>query len=215
MELNNHTELLAIQSEPLGHKIDPGKLSFVFKKSLFWLGTITFICFFTALMYVRYTKPLYESTSDIKLDKENQSEILGLNNINNNNSFGILSSEMELIKSRLFFNKIIESVRLNPQYFTYGNVLDDEKYRNPPFGVEYRLKSANMYNKPIDISIADTQTFELSYEHNDVKTSGTYRFGERIETAEFTITVTLSETWQPSLGQDHYYIIKSHDALLD
>lgn len=215
MELNNHTELLAIQSEPLGHKIDPGKLSFVFKKSLFWLGTITFICFFTALMYVRYTKPLYESTSDIKLDKENQSEILGLNNINNNNSFGILSSEMELIKSRLFFNKIIESVRLNPQYFTYGNVLDDEKYRNPPFGVEYRLKSANMYNKPIDVSIADTQTFELSYEHNDVKTSGTYRFGERIETAEFTITVTLSETWQPSLGQDHYFIINSHDALLD
>ena len=215
MELNNQNELQAIHNDSLRHKLDTDKLIFVFKKNLIWIVAIVLVCFFIAAVYVRYTKPLFESSSEIKLDKEEQSEILGLNNINSNNSFGMLSSELELIKSRLFFNKVIETVKLNPQYFTHGNVLDDEKFRNPPFHVDYQIKSTVLYDIPIDVSILDRYTYTLSYEVKDKTISGTYKFGEKVATDEIITTITLNNNWQASIGSDNYFRINSHDALLN
>ena len=215
MDHNNQHELQVLHNDSLGHKIDIGKLAFVFKKNIYWLGLITFVCFFTALVYIRYTKPVFESSSEIKLDKENKSEILGLNTINNNGSFGILSSELELIKSRLFFNKVIETVNLNPQYFTHGNVLDDEKFRNPPFLVEYQLKSARLYDIPIDVIILDQYNFTLSYKVGDRQITNTFKFGEKVETDEIVATIILNKNWESSVGSDNYFRINSHDALLN
>lgn len=213
MELNQQ-ELIAIQGESTPQKVDSGKLLFVFMKSIKWFLLIIFINFLLAFLYVRYTKPLYESSSEIKLDKEEQSEILGLNSVNNNSSFGMLSSEIELIKSRLFFNKVIDAVRLNPQYFTDGNILDDEKYRNPPFEVDYSLKTAGLYDRRISINHIDEFVFELSYQYEGETYTGQYEFGKPISTEHFKMTITPSERWSPAMVDDHYIIINSHEALL-
>ena len=215
MEFQNQNELQAIHNHRLNQNIDLGKLSFIFRKNIIWLLLITLTCFFIAILYVRYTKPLFESSSEIKLDKEEKSEILGLNTMSNTNSFGILSSELELIKSRLFFNKVIETVNLNPQYFTHGNVLDDEKFRNPPFHVDYKIKTAQLYDIPIDVTILNQNNYTLSYQIQDQQFSGEYRFGDAIETEHLIVTINLNSSWTPSSGSENYFLINSHDALMN
>ena len=147
MKLNTSESEVGLNDNLSQNDIDWQKLGLIFRKSLPWIAIIFIVCLTLAYTVIRYTKPLYESYSEIKLDQEDQSNVLNLGGAENSNSFALLSSEMELIRSRLFFNKVIESVRLNPQYFTYGQILVDEKYSNPPFTVTYSLKNFELYNK--------------------------------------------------------------------
>lgn len=195
--------------------VDLRKLGIVIRKSIPWLAGILLLCLVIAFLVIRYTKPLYESTSEIKLGIEDQTNVLNLGEIENSSSFALLSSEMELVRSRLFFNKVIESVRLNPQYFTHGQFLDDEKYTNPPFRVAYELKNFGFYNKRIDVEILDTTRFILSYSHNNEAVKGEHKFGEVIDNDNFRFTLTLTRHWNASMGSEHFFIIKSHDALIN
>lgn len=85
-----------------GQQIDWLKFRLIARKSLPWIGLIFLISFSVAVLYLRYTKPMYESSSEIKLDQEERSNVLGLPQFEQNNNLGLLSSEMELIQSRLF-----------------------------------------------------------------------------------------------------------------
>lgn len=195
--------------------IDWHKVKVVAKKSMPWVGLIFIFCISTAFLIIRYTKPLYESYSEIKLGQEEKSNILNLREIDQGSSYALLSSEMELITSRLFFNKIIESVRLSPQYYAYGQFLDDEKYNNPPFTAEFQLKKISLYNTKIFVTIIDTSRFILTYKLSNKEFEQEYRFSGPISSDDFEFKISLSPTWNPTMGSEFYFVIKSHDALMD
>lgn len=195
--------------------VDWHKVRAVAKKSMPWVGLILIICLAGAFLVIRYTKPLYESYSEIKLGQEEKSNILNLPQIERGNSYALLSSEMELITSRLFFNKIIESVRLSPQYYAYGQFLDDEKYNTPPFTVDFQLKNISLYNIKIFVTIIDTSQFILAYKLKNKEFEQEYSFADPITNDDFEFKVRLSPTWNPSMGAEFYFVIKSHDALMD
>ena len=215
MKLDPNQGENTLSSAPIQQDIDWRKLKVVLQKSVFWFLGFLFVSLLIAFLIIRYTKPLYESSSEIKLGIEDQTNVLNLREIDNSSSFALLSSEMELIRSRLFFNKVIESVRLNPQYYTHGQILDDEKYHNPPFRVDYELRNFSFYNRRINIDIIDTATFLLSYAVGDGEFSNEYRFGEVIENNNFRFVITLSNYWNESMGTEHFFIINSHDALIN
>jgi tyrosine-protein kinase Etk/Wzc len=194
--------------------VDWQKLAVVLRKSILGVLIILLLSISVAYLIIRYTKPVYESYSEIKLGKEDQSNVLKLPNVDNGESFALLSSEMELITSRLFFNKVIESVRLNPQYFTYGQFLVDEKYSNPAFTIDYTLKNIALYNTKIDLTILDSTRFILSYTNGDKEVEEEYRFGVPIESPDFNLLVHLSPAWNISMGNEYYFVINSHDALI-
>ena len=216
MKLNINESEVNLGSNIAGQNdIDWYKVRLVVNKSLPWIGLILIVCLTIAFLIIRYTKPLYESYSEIKLGREEKSNILNLPEIDQGNSYALLSSEMELITSRLFFNKIIESVRLNPQYFTSGQFLDDEKYSTPPFLVDYQLKNISLYNTSIYITLIDTSRFLLSYKLKNKEFQQEYRFDGPIANEDFEFTISMSPYWNSSMGNEFYFIIKSHDALMD
>lgn len=208
---NNHTPL----EHSNGAEIDWIKLRLVAKKSLPWVISIFVVFLSAAALYLRYTKPMYESRSEIKLDKEDQSNVLGFAQFDQNSNIGLLSSEMELIRSRLFFNKVIENVNLNPQYFTYGSFLVDEKYLNPPFTVNYKILNANIYNVPIDVKIHDGETYGLSYKIRDEEYSYNGQFSDTLNTPFLECKITLREPFNLDNGSDFYFKINSREALID
>jgi tyrosine-protein kinase Etk/Wzc len=215
MKLNANDSEATLSSNFAGHNdIDWHKLKVVANKSMPWIGLFLIICLASSFILIRYTKPLFESYSEIKLGREEKSNILNLPGLDQGSSYALLSSEMELITSRLFFNKIIESVRLSPQYFASGQFLDDEKYSTPPFLVDYQLKNISLYNTKIYISIIDTSRFLLTYELQDKEFQQEFRFDGPIATEDFEFDISLSPTWNSSMGTEFYFIIKSHDALM-
>lgn len=211
-----HTELSPLLKDENSAGVDYSKLKVVAKNGFPWIIGIIAGCFLIAYLAVRYTKPVFESYSELKLDHEDQSNFLGFPTLNSNNSFGLLSSEMELIKSRLFFSKIIENVRLNPQYYTYGNFLNDEKYRNPPFQVNCQLKSLRLYDVPIDLIVINRDSFELRYEMDHQQFSFVRKFNNPVKTPHLAITATLSPNWsEETSGSKFYFVINSHSSLIN
>jgi len=196
------------------HQIDWLKLKLIIKKSTPWFVVIFAILISTSILYLRYTKPMYQSNSEIKLDQEDQSNVLGLPQYEQTSNFALLSSELELIRSRLFFNKVIETVKLNPQYFTYGNILDDEKYISPPFTVAYTVLNANIFNVPIDVTILDEKSFELKYKIKNDEHQFKGFFGDSISTPLLTCILSLNMPYSVDSGTDFYFRINSRESLI-
>ena len=164
--------------------IDWNKLRGVIRRKWFWLLFILFVTNLGGYLYIRYTKPMFESVSQLKLDVKQEATQLGLSPFNDNN-IDNLSGEIEIINSRLFLNKVIETVDLEVQYFTYGQILDDEKYRRSPFVVECEIKNGSFYNIPIDVDLLDDATFILKYDAGGETVENKYRYGEVIENEHF------------------------------
>ena len=83
--------------------IDWDKLRTVLRKNWPWIIILLILSNASAYLFIRYTKPLYESSSELKLDIKSESDLLGIKNVND---FGNISGEIEILKSRLFFNKL-------------------------------------------------------------------------------------------------------------
>lgn len=214
VQFNQNIENNQASTEESNPEIDWLKLKLIIKKSLPWFVAIFTILITAAVLYLRYTKPMYESSSEIKLDQENQSNVLGLPQYEQSSNIGLLSSEMEIIQSRLFFNKVIETVKLNPQYFTYGSILVDEKFLNPPFNVDYKILNANIYNTPIDIQILDENSYKLSYSVKNKEYNYNGQFGKQLIADLLECTITLKNPFSINNGSEFYFKINSREALV-
>ncbi len=201
--------------EEENHDIDWIKLRLILRKGIPWFVTIFVLLILVAVLYLRYTKPMYQSNSEIKLDQEDQSNVLGLPQYEQSSNMGLLSSEMEIIQSRLFFNKVVETVNLNPQYFTYGNILDDEKYLNPPFKVSYKILNASIYNVPIDVIVINQKTFQLNYTVREKEYSLNARFEDSVKTELINLKIELNESWAIEDGSKFYFRINSREVLIN
>ena len=79
MKLNVHESEANLSSNfTYQNDIDWHKVRVVARKSTPWVGLILIICISSAFLVIRYTKPLYESYSEIKLGQEEKSNILNL-----------------------------------------------------------------------------------------------------------------------------------------
>src|SRR5205823_7895240 len=92
--------------------IDLEKLRTVFRNNLMWVLLIFFACNAGAYLITRWTKDIYESESELKLDIKRDATELGIKNALQDPDRDIISGEIEQIKSKLFFSKIIDSLRL-------------------------------------------------------------------------------------------------------
>lgn len=195
--------------------IDWGKLRTVFRQKWIWLVLILISTNFAGYLFIRYTKPLYESTSELKLDIKEQATALGLTPYPDAYNMDNLSGEIEIINSRLFFNRVIENIDIEVQYFTYGKILDDEKYKHSPFVVAYVIKNGAAYNNPFDLTLRNG-TFTLSYKLGGRNFESSHAFGDTIDTDDFTFVITKTPYFNNELlDESFYFIINSHERLVD
>lgn len=167
-------------------------------------------------LVLRYTKPLYESRSTLKLDIKSEASILGLNNYDEEQSYNNLMSEIELIKSKLFFNKIINALDLDISVYTIGNILVDERYKNAPFDVGYKIKDPVVFDKPFRIEILNPHEFNLSYTVYNRQFNRNYSFGDIIDSDYFTFKITPTVYFEPeSRDKEFFFTINSRQSLLD
>lgn len=203
----------SIQNSQLD-SFDLAKFLFVLRSNLLYILLFFVVGGSVAYLIVRYTKPLYQSDSIIKLEYKNEANALGLVNNNNLQSMNKLSGEIELLKSKLFFTRLIETINYDVSYYIYGTYLNDERYNNSPFVVSYKVKNGSMFNRPIDLEILNDREFELIYDFNGKKKSK-YKFGEEISTAELNLLVEKTRHFSQELYGKYFFRIHSINYLLD
>jgi capsular exopolysaccharide synthesis family protein len=214
--LENLNNIKAFEQEEKIISFDSQKLETVLRKYSPWILMLLLVALAIAFLVIRYTKPLYQSSSILKLDIKSEASLLGLNNLEDEQSYNTLLSEIELLKSRLFYNKIIDAVDLDVNIFTIGNILDDERYQNAPFKVEYDLEHPQMYDLRFRVEILNPGSFNLSYTFQGKNYSSNHDFGETIRTEFFEFSLLKTPFFDSEAKDSEFFFrINSQSALID
>lgn len=195
--------------------IDFEKALTVLRKSILWVLIIFVLTNLSAYLYIRWTKPLYESESELKLDVKSDATELGLTGLTENKNLNVISGEIELLKSKLFFNKVIETIDLSISYYTAGKVLNDEKFETSPFIVDYTLKNPSLQDRQIFVTILDNNSYSISFSEDTNTKAQSHKFGEPVNTPDIEFIIYLTEYYVPQGDRNFFFIINSERAQIN
>ncbi|WP_333818989.1 GumC family protein [Ohtaekwangia sp.] len=204
-----------INSNPLSAEgIDFSKLKIIVVNNLIWIVLIFLVINFTSYTIIRYTQDRYESSSEIKLDVKDEASELGINMLagEQTQSTDLISGEIEMIRSKLFLEQVLDSLNLDVSYFSKGEVLNHELFNNTPVWVDFRIENPGYYNQPFYLEKESPETFSLTWEEGNKKISGQY--GKPVRADGIELTLTQNKDFVSEGEIEFFFIINSHDVLL-
>lgn len=188
-------------------------------RNWFWITAILLTSILLSWTYLRYTKPVFQSSSILKIENKNDAVVLGLEDMQtgqSGNNLRNLSGEIEFIRSKLVFEKTLERLPIDVSVFADGNLLNEEKYKNPPVSIHYKIKDPRYYNFRFDLKLIPGNQFQLSYKTASGESfKNTYKFGDTISTPAFRLSLLpniplVSEHY----NEDFFFIIHSKSSLI-
>jgi tyrosine-protein kinase Etk/Wzc len=193
--------------------IDFNKLGIVIRSNWYWILLIFLIVNAAAYLYIRYKKSVYESESLLKLDIKKDATDLGIKTMMvDDQNLNLLSGEIEIIRSKLFLNRVLDEVNFEASFFSSGHLLNEELYRNAPATITYFNKNHSLYNTPIEFRETSPDGFELTLEKGG-KVGGLYNKLVSIDGLE--LIIARNETFRKGDEIGYFLVIRSRDVLLD
>lgn len=192
----------------------PEILLTVFKKNWLWIPLMLAMVITGAFIYLRYTKPIFESTAVIQIGSKDQGkEVIGLENLNTKKG---LSEAIELMRSEFLFRRAIHALNLNISYFSKGKFLTEERYLQSSFIVTpFDLKDSTLCQTPIFIE-KNNNDYLLKYYHNGQSNVIVFNWDELIEGPHFSIKLKLVQraSFINELKENQIYFIFNDPAHL-
>lgn len=170
---------------------DADILKLIIKRNWYWCTIILFLFISGAYLFLRYTKPIYEAKILIQINSENQSEnIFELKNIRQHMMDNSFSKEVELLRSKMFFQRVISSLPLQITHHTKGEFLTETRYKSNNYEVDLLyLKDSSMYQVPIYLC-GNEKEITLSFLKDDKEYKYVGQPNKILETPFFDINVT-------------------------
>jgi uncharacterized protein involved in exopolysaccharide biosynthesis len=187
MAIDNTTSSGIVKNKELDLTI----LNNVIKKTWYFIPLIFIFFLSLTYLYLRYTKPVFESSTIIQIISEDQgADILNIKSINESSS---LSREIELLRSQFLFEKAIKNMGFYISHFAEGDVLTQELYTQSNFQViPYALHDSTLVNQRINIDLSDDKII-LTYSNNG-KTKYFELFPDQLlENEDFKIKILIKD----------------------
>lgn len=195
---------------------DFSKFLVVIVGSIKWVLLILFTCLSLAWLYIRYTKSVYESSSIIKLDIQSHSNMLGLSNPDLADGAGAnLSGEIEILKSRLIYEKMVNEPNLKISYFAEGKVISEERYKTAPFNVTYNIQDNRFLDYPFKVKFVNDNSFQFSYSLNEKEIIEKHTFGDLIDHPGFKLEIEKTPSFELNTSSEYFFIINSDERLIN
>lgn len=190
--------------------IDFSKLRSILLKNVVWILLLFILCNLTAYIYIRYTKNVYEAEAEIKLEVNNEANEFGITKIIEDQSLNLISGEIELIQSSLFLSRVIDSLKLDVSYYSVGEFLDYELYKNSPFKVVPIQVNISYYNRNQNIYKKSETQFEIVLSDGK-KISG--EFGKITQVEGFKVLIEHAKGFDFEIKNTYSFIINDAQAL--
>jgi capsular exopolysaccharide synthesis family protein len=191
--------------------IDFDKLRLILRKNLVWVFMIVIGTNLAAYLYLRYTKTVYEAESELKLDIKQDATEFGIKNLQENQNLNIISGEIEQITSKLFYNRVLDSIDLWVSYHSVGQVLNSEMYHASPFKVQYSATLHPYLNLPINFNFTGPEEYQLKVGEQVV----TGRIGEKLKLNDLELLITKTYYYSLYHEDDYFFILHSRENLLN
>lgn len=171
--------------------IDFEKIAYVLRKNWYWLFVIPAVFLSVAYLYLRYTKPLFQSTSMLKMEIKNESEGIGLRLDMGNSGLDNIAGELEVIRSPIIYEEVARKLNLHISYFAEGRILDNEMYNFAPILLsEVTVLNEGIYGNRFYISSRDNANYTLKRFYNkDLIAEYKGKFNEKLVTNDFELRI--------------------------
>ncbi|SMB95988.1 capsular exopolysaccharide family [Hymenobacter roseosalivarius DSM 11622] len=204
--------------EDEGDGLDITTLLQVARKSLPWIALLIALGLTSSWLFLRYTKPVYQSSSVLKIDEKTEAGLLGLGaggSVEKRRPGANLEGEVELIKSNLIYRRLKDSLALDVNYYVEGTVLESELYTRSPFQVTYKIKNPAFYNRKFNVNFSSPTQFRLSYLEGEQEVSGVYSVGQPLNLAGLDLRLTTHGTYfdANALDAQFYFVILDEGTL--
>jgi tyrosine-protein kinase Etk/Wzc len=197
---------------PSPDNIDFNKLRGIILNNWIWILLILVTVNATAYLFVRYTKNVYESDSELKLDIKSNASELGIKNIMEDQNANIVSGEIEMIQSKLFLNRVLDFSNFEISFFSVGRVLNEELFHKAPAIITFHNRNHNFYNYPVSYEEVDSKEFLLQLP-NGREIKG--QFGQRVKVDNLELVLERNDDFTKGDEIGYFFVINSRDALLD
>ncbi|MBS1682496.1 MAG: polysaccharide biosynthesis tyrosine autokinase [Bacteroidetes bacterium] len=208
-EITDHNKIIVSSAQD---SIDVEKLRSVVQYNKWWIALIFVLCNLAAYLATRWTKDIFESESELRLDIKRDATDLGIKEVVQDANIDIISGEIEQIRSKLFLNKIIDSLDLTVSYFSEGNVLNNELYKQAPFKIKLLKSTHDAENIPIFLTPINRDRFKLKLKNRPVEVEGDFNTPIKLLGTEFVVINPGGLTEHDP--NDYYFVINSRQNLI-
>ena len=158
--VNDNETVVAVNEER-----DDSLLNFQFLIKTFilnwqWFLLSLIITMSAAMIYVRYSLPVYQVSAKVLIkDEDNTSSRGRSNQIMNTSTLGILTNtdgfdnELEILKSKSLAEETIRDLKLYVNYYSVGKIIDVPVYDTAPMLVDLTSDNLDKLESPVKLTI--------------------------------------------------------------
>ncbi|MBC7485764.1 MAG: polysaccharide biosynthesis tyrosine autokinase [Cytophagaceae bacterium] len=200
-------------ADVFSQEFDLTRLIVVFRKNLVWISLILFCSLLGAYFFIRYTKPVFESSSQLKLDLNSEARAVGFSKMeatmDDYSPSSKLVGEVEFIKSSLVLNELNSIEELKISYFALGDILFEERFQNNPIKLEYTVIDPGLLNQRINITVESPVEYKYSYQLNEETIEGNANFGSLITTTGLVFKINKTVFFSATESKNFFCIVYS------
>lgn len=198
---------------PINEEFDFKLFVTIARKNMLWFFLFMITSMGTGLLILRYTAPVYEASTILKIANENNAQnVLGISSDNKifSNDNQQLAGHVELIRSRVILQRALSRLPLHISYYSQGAVLVNELYKQSPFNVEFSLRDSSIMGIHIYVEFLNKDKFTLSYQGDSALQTYTFEIGKwfSIPAADMRITIndySLISQHQKEFSKDAFF----------
>ena len=167
-----------------------GLFLFLARKSVIWIVLLFGIAFFSAYLYLRYTPPVFEASSTIQIQSNNQAkQVLNVDALTEPENG--LAEGVEMLRSKVFFKRVLSRLPLQVSYYAEGTFKVFELYKSSPYTVETKIKNSGIIGSKIYVDFDNDHEGIVNYSFAGNKYSKSYYTDQWIEFPEISIKLKI------------------------
>jgi tyrosine-protein kinase Etk/Wzc len=206
-------------SDVFSQEFDFTRMLVLFRKSFIWIVAIFVFSLLGAFFFIRYTKPVFESKSQLKLDLKSEASAVGLSKgsdaMEEYSSSSKVIGEVEFIKSSLVVKAAVSRSNLHIGYFILGDILYEERFQTSPIVFNYKVIDPALFNQRINVSVKSSTEYSYSYLWRDEQIEGLATFGNQVNTQGAVFTISKSVLWFDDLVGSNMFCIVYSPAFIE
>lgn len=131
-----------------------------------------------------------------------------------------VQNQIRILNSRDLIGEVIDRINISTSYYVVGRIKKVEVFETLPFRSRVSVLNPSLYETPIQVTILDTDQYQLEYEANGVSQSFQYPFDEEVTNSDFQLELIrqykLEDENIDELKESDYEIVfHSRDYLID
>ena len=188
-------------------EFDTAVLLSVLRRQWFIIPILLLIGISSGFLYLRYTKPKYESSAVIQRSSQDEGKrVLDIENFQNENN---LSEDIELLKSEFLLEKALRNLNLEISYFSEGEILTEEKYLYSSYHITLRkLKDSTLIGQRINL-LNEGGNLSFSFFKNGAEVKLPVIPNQLVDNEYFDLTLKISkeDIFQKSSVENQLYFV--------